>query len=325
MKLADGIYFYEGDYLSKTRFMYRGMGSSNFMVIRGREQVLVDSGYFFGPHKKRVLAEMSADGLRLEDTTCVLFSHSHPDHILNAKIMSKKKDIAFLLHEASEPIVRRESFQYQAHYNFPSYIMREILGPPRWLSGMLLRRNYGFDYLKIQKFFKDRERIRYGIDIEVVELSSHFPGHVGFYFPEQKIFYSGDLFDRRISAGGMINNALSDYERVFVDVDRIRKLKIDVLVPGHGRIIPGKDAIRTLLDDVQIGTEKYLSDIIFNLKRNGNGGLTLTRLTDLIYGKSYAYNHAYRKIITYNCLSYLKKHGRVNFSIKNRKAHWTIL
>lgn len=322
MKLASNIYFYEGDYLKKSKFLYRGIGSSNFLVVTGREQVMIDSGIAAGPHKARLIGQMKNDGVEIKNTSHVIMSHTHPDHVLFAKKLSKRQALDFWLHEDSEPMTRRGSFQFEAHFNYPGFILREIFEWPVWVARIAMWRYLGFDYLKINRMIRDGEKLNFGVEMVAVSIPAHFPGHIGIYFPKQKIMYSADLFDFRVAHGGIINNAMSSYEQLFADIKRLRSLQIETLVPGHGSVINGKSNVKRVLDRIEESTRNYLKDIINVLRQGNRERLTLTDITNRIFTDSIAYNEAARKIIVYNSLMHLKKMNEVSYSIADGRAIW---
>jgi len=324
MKLTDKIYFYEGDYISKTRFLYKGLGSSNFIVVKGTEQVMIDSGMTSGPHMGRIKKELVKDGIDLYNTSRVLLSHTHPDHFLHAKMISKTSLISFLVHADSEPMARRSSFQFEAHYNYPSYILKEIFNWPVWVAKLAVNSYFGFDYLKIQHKLNSNDKINLGVPVEIIYLPSHFPGHIGIYFSENKIFYAADLFDFRVSEGGIINNAFSSYEQVFKDIEKVRKLDIETLIPGHGRIIKGRSLVKATLDRIERGTRDYVRIILELLKNSEGEGMTLKKITQAVFCNSNSYNMSARKIIIYNTLMYLKSSGVIDLTRVSGKIFWRL-
>ena len=321
MKLTDHIYFYEGDYTSRTPFIYRGMGSSNFLVIKSNIQAMVDSGISKGPHRKRIKAELEKDGIKLRNTATILLSHAHPDHVIHAKNISRKSPVNFIIHQDSEPMAHRSSFLFEAHYNFPEFILREIFKVPVWVARLILSKYFDFEYLRISRWISDYEPVDLGLEAQTIPMPCHFPGHMGVYFPDEKVFYSADLFDFRVAEGGIINNAMSSYSQVFRDIEKVRKLDIDLMIPGHGRFIRGRSMIKVMLDRAEEGTAAYPVKIAKALSGTKKGR-TLSALTSSIFHNSNAYNLTARMIILYNTLMYMHSSGEAEFSIKNGTAFW---
>jgi glyoxylase-like metal-dependent hydrolase (beta-lactamase superfamily II) len=322
MKIAENIYFYEGDYIKKSKFPYSGIGSSNFMLITGDDVVLIDSGMTRGPHRKRQARQMKQDGTEASNASHVLFSHVHPDHVMHAKNLCKKKNLNFMFHKDNEQFSRRDEYLFLSHYNYPDYILEEIHGLPMWFVKAAMKRFFGFDYIKMSGTFEDGQVLKFNCNIEIVHLPSHFPGHVGFYFPKEKILYSADLFDFRVAEGGIINSALSSYELVFSDIAKIREYKIKTLIPGHGTIIQGEKNISEALNRVEQGTKSYAIKILKVLKENHSKGISLSDMLPRIFERSIAYNESARKIILYNTLMHLRNRGEVGYVIHNKRASW---
>jgi len=321
MKLTDKIYFYEGDYTSPTQIIYRGIGSSNFMVVKGEKQVMIDSGTNSGPHKKRIITQTSADGIRLGETSEILLSHTHPDHILMAKKICRRRPVSIMLHEESELMARRSIYQFEAHYNFPDFILREVFDKPIWIARAVVKAFFDFEYLNIQHLLHDFEKVDIGREATIIPLRAHFPGHIGVLFNSEKILYSADLFDFRVSEGGIINNALSSYTGIFTDLERVYRLDLDTIVPGHGRVIKGASMVKVMLDRVYTGTENYIKGILTAIKKSGRGK-SLREITASLFDNSNAYNIFSRRVIVYNTLMHMKTEGMADFTIRDGIAFW---
>ncbi|NLV66781.1 MAG: MBL fold metallo-hydrolase [Spirochaetes bacterium] len=321
MKLSELIYFYEGDYISHTWYLYRGIGSSNFMVIKGDSQVMIDSGITSGPHSRRIKAQLKQDGIKPGNTSTILLSHTHPDHVMHAKNMSRKNPLSFITHIDGEQMSHRSSFQFEAHYNYPEFVLREIFNTPVWMARLIVRTFFDFDYIRPDRKVKDFELLNLGTDARIIPLPSHFPGHIGVYFPAEKILYSADLFDFRVAEGGIINNAQSSYSSAFSDIKRLSGLDVEVMVPGHGRIIRGRSMVRVTLDRIMQGTHDY-QVLIKRAVSGPAAGRTLSEITSSIFHDSNAYNLTARKIIIYNTLTHMKSEDRADYTLKNGRAFW---
>jgi glyoxylase-like metal-dependent hydrolase (beta-lactamase superfamily II) len=331
VKLGQKVFFYEGDYVDKSRKRYvdyyKGMASSNFMLIAGPEQLLIDSGCPVGPHWKRIENELLADGNDLNRTTHVIFSHGHPDHVIMAKELCKKRPIRFSIHKDNERILRNRHFFFETIFNFPEDVRNEILVFPAWIvKAYLGLLGMDFGYLKAQRFFSDGEVVNEDPKIVVVEMPAHSPGHAGFYFPDEKIFYSADLFDLRCIDGADVIVGSSSYARALGDLERVKSLDIDILVPGHGMLIVGKDRIKETLDKITEATRRYLNDVLACLPTDKAAAICITDLQPKAFPGAISYNAFSRRILTYNLLEYLQNEGRVGCVYRRnahrRRAYW---
>lgn len=67
----------------------------------------------------------------------------------------------------------------------------------------------------------------------VMHTPGHSPGGVVFYFPEEKVLFSGDTLFR--GTYGRVDLPTSDGEKMKASLEKIKKLPDDVIVyPGHG-------------------------------------------------------------------------------------------
>lgn len=321
MQLTDLIYFYEGDYTSDTRYLYRGIGSSNFLVIKGKDQVMIDSGISRGPHAGRIKSQLKQDGIKPGETSRILLSHTHPDHVIHAKNMSRKKTMSFIIHRNGQFMAHRSSFQFEAHYNYPEFVLREIFNTPVWMARLIIRKLFDYDYLRTDEQVGDFDLVDLGIPARIIPLPAHFPGHIGVYFPGEKILYSADLFDFRVAEGAIINNALSSYLQVFRDIETVRGLDVEIMIPGHGRLIRGRSIVRVMLDRVEEGTLDYTANIA-RILAAASKGRTVSEITSSMFHGSNAYSTTARRIIVYNTLQYMKTAGTADTFFKNGKALW---
>jgi glyoxylase-like metal-dependent hydrolase (beta-lactamase superfamily II) len=328
MKITDIVFFFEGDYLNKKKKRYseyyKGIGSSNFLILKGaKEQVLIDSGMHIGPHIPRLNRQLTRDGISLTETKKVVFSHAHPDHILYAKQMAKHKTLDFYIHKHSEEKTINSDYFFEYFFNFPIAIQREVYKMPKKILRLYLNFiGYDFRYLKIKNFFDEKFPFKFDIDIQPVHLPGHSTGHLGFYFPQDKIFYSADLFDTRTNPGASIGSSDSDLISAINDIERVMALDIETLLPGHGQLLVGKKKIQTFLKELLKNTKQYPIQIMQLLPGNEEKAITLSELTKIIYPDSIASNGFIRHIITYNCLKYLHRENLVSNYYKRKTFHW---
>ncbi len=327
MKITENIHFFEGDYIDKTKTKYsdyyKGIGSSNFIILKGKEQVLIDSGIHVGPHIPRLNRQLVKEGIHLINTSKVVFSHAHPDHVLYAKKLSRQKNIEFYIHKHTEPQTISSDYFFESFFNFPISIQREVYKMPKYFLKLYLKCiGYNFRYLKIKAFFEDEFPFDFEIPIEPVHMPGHTTGHIGFYFPTEKIFYSADLFDTRSNPGASIGSSDSDYLAALNDIERVSRLDIEIMLPGHGRPIFGKKEIKAFLNQLMINTKRYPKIILKKLPSGKDDAVTLSKLTREIYPDSIACNGFIRHIITYNCLKHLQREKKVGSYYKNRVFHW---
>ncbi|VUT26834.1 MAG: hydroxyacylglutathione hydrolase [Candidatus Methanolliviera sp. GoM_asphalt] len=89
-------------------------------------------------------------------------------------------------------------------------------------------------------YFGDELKID-GIDLNITLTPGHSPESISIYLPEEKALICGDLiFDRGI---GRVDLPGGDFKELKRSIEKVSKLEIEYLLPGHGEVIWGKENI----------------------------------------------------------------------------------
>ena len=141
----------------------------------------------------------------------LLNTHCHIDHVLGNYHVKEKYKAPFLMHEIDLPVLRAVK-AYAPNYGFPSYT--ECLP---------------------DSFLNAGDEVEFGgMKCKVLFLPGHAPGHIGFYFEEDKKIFAGDvLFQSSIGRtdlpGGDLDTLIdSIHKKLFTLPDDV------VVYPGHG-------------------------------------------------------------------------------------------
>ncbi len=164
MKLKNDIYVYEwtNNFDNNCNSYYIG-GGVNALIDPGLSRYLPD-----------LLNRMSADGVRKEDISYVINTHSHPDH-LQASEMFDTETVRIALHGKE--------------LDFLKGIGGELYGL------------FGITVPQMQINFPLKEgRITLGDqEFDIVLAPGHSPGSIGLYWPLQKALFCGDvIFDQNV-------------------------------------------------------------------------------------------------------------------------------
>lgn len=329
MKIYEGIYFYEGDYYfqnAKLMNLYKGIGSSNYLVIKKQEQIMIDVGFPKGPYVDRQKKEFILDGVSVQDTNLVVFSHAHPDHISAARQLKNYKNIKFAIHRESERFFFNDDYFFESYFKYPQNLRDELMILPEFISKKLFKLlGFGISSLRIDHYFDKFTKDNSQTGIELIELGGHFPGHTGFYFSDTKMLYSADLiYPSRGKYTTMlgINNALASLQKSLNDIDTSLKYDIDVLIPGHGKIILGKDNVKNYLLSGYKNTLSLTHDILSYLRINQYS--TISQISKAFFYKQYICNYILSTAVVYSILKYLLEMEYIDFRIKKSKAYWYI-
>ena len=136
----------------------------------------------------------------------LLATHAHLDHLWGAKWTTEKWNTPVLMHEADIPLAQAMQQQY------------DLFGIP----------------LKAQPFPIEPLKSKISnLKSQILLTPGHTPGSISFYFPEEKVLFSGDTlfqmgYGRTDLPGGNYGQLIDSLEKLFA-------LPKDIKVyPGHG-------------------------------------------------------------------------------------------
>ncbi len=198
------------------QYMVGSIGTNCYFMINAdtNETIVIDPG----ASGKELSRELKGDGCVLK---AVLLTHGHYDHA---------GGVADLLGEYEEEI------PVYAHENEKETLKDPMLN----LSG----NGYRPESYQADHFLKDGEVLKLaGFSITVLHTPGHTEGGCCFYFPEEKVLFSGDsLFCESIGRTDFPRGSMSEL---------VRSVKEKLLVlPEDVNVYPGHDAATT------IGNEK---------------------------------------------------------------------
>jgi hydroxyacylglutathione hydrolase len=205
VKVCKDVYFYP--------WMSYQENNSNTIYIGGSVPVLIDPGH---SHLFAWAAEsMARDGQDVGKSHLILFTHGHPDHIEASDRFDDsvlrgigEVEFAFLQQEGRELFLAAGG------------------QPPQKPFKLLLKEGA----LKIGH-----------VTLQVILTPGHSPGSLCFYYAKEKVLISGDtLFQLGVGRTDLPGGNL---EELVGSIERLSRLEIDYLLPGHGDMIKGRKAV----------------------------------------------------------------------------------
>ncbi|HZK22779.1 MAG TPA: MBL fold metallo-hydrolase [Atopostipes sp.] len=210
----------------------------NVYVVKGGDRTVVfDTGFNAEESKMDLLNGLEALDLKIEDVEVVL-THLHSDHVglvnlfadVGCKVYAGKVDGQLI-----NQMVTNEYWD-NLEAMIPLYGMEEDEIMTDENPGYKHRLTKTIDYieLKIGDFFEVGDYC-----FEILDLSGHTPGHLGFYDKEAKIILSADTILDPITPnitfwGFEYPDILNTYVGTLY---RLQKLKIDQALATHRKII----------------------------------------------------------------------------------------
>ena len=184
-----------------------GENNCNAYFIDEEKKILIDPGHkhLLG-HVERGLqaADLSWNGIDV-----VLITHSHPDHMESVTQLSDKTIWG----------MNQEEFEF----------MGKMVGQ--------------YFQMPVPDFFLGTGDLILGkTRLEVLVTPGHSPGSICLYWPERKALFTGDLVFQqgigRTDLPGGNGSQLKD------SIRKIAALDVEYLLPGHGGLVVGTEAVR---------------------------------------------------------------------------------
>jgi len=221
MQLNEGLYAY----LWQNAYE----NNCNTYVIKKDLTVLIDPGH--SRHLESVFIQMQGDGIDPEEIDLLLITHSHPDHLEGAEAFLRKKARIALSKEEERYLKESGRLLFEA--------MNQPL--PN------LRTDF---YLREGNLHLGKERL------EIFETPGHSPGSLCIYWPEQKALFTGDV----IFYGGIGRTDFMEGnpQELMRSIERMSRLETEVLLPGHGQIVRGKDTVLRNFEFIRQNFYPYL-------------------------------------------------------------------
>ncbi len=221
MELQEGLY----GYLWQNAYE----NNCNTYVIRKDLTVLIDPGH--SRHLGGILSQMEADGIPPEEIDLLLITHSHPDHFEGVEAFLDKPVKIAMAKDEEQYLLGSGRFLFEA--------MRQAV--PKFRVDF---------YLKEGELHLGRETF------EILQTPGHSPGSLSVYWPDRKVLFTGDtLFYGGI---GRTDFMEGNPKSLIESIERMSRLETDLLLPGHGEIVSGREKVLQNFEFIRINFYPYL-------------------------------------------------------------------
>jgi len=191
----------------------------NSYLIEGAYRILIDPGHqhLFGELRN----SLGSMDIGIEDINLIIATHIHPDHIEAVQAFSSLPTMV-TIHE--------EEYRY-----FNDAISRYP--------------QFEFDFFLTEGLLKAG-----GEELEIIHTPGHSPGSICIYWPSHKALFAGDvIFEQGVGRTDLPGGSI---EQLKNSIKRLSALDIELLLPGHGNIIKGKEQVArnfALVEQVYFG------------------------------------------------------------------------
>ncbi|UUO05720.1 MBL fold metallo-hydrolase [Blastopirellula sp. J2-11] len=192
----------------------------NFYVLRDQEELyLIDAGFIGGLRRmKRALVRRCWDRFPIRG---IIVTHGHLDHIFNVKTIARR-------YGAWIAAPRLDADQYAGRSNYPGRAR-----VAQWLE-TVGRPLLGFQRFTPDRLLDDGDMLDVWQGLQAVHLPGHTAGHMGFYSPERRLLFSGDLFVSYRKAARLPPDIFNSHpEQIPASVAAALHLELDGVLPNH--------------------------------------------------------------------------------------------
>ncbi len=304
---------------SKSQTSYtRGIGAPNTIFMKGDSDTLViDPGVWTYQYKK--LKKLSRKKIiDIPSVKKVGLTHHHWDHSNLSAFFQKKNNAEVYAHELAKASLEDKKKVFEYFFYGYEILQKEMMNYPLTGAKLVLYFMWGkFENVLVNHTLTEGKKLDFDIPIEIIELPSHTPCCIGFYFPKDKILATGDLMDLETGVGMDMNNPLSDYDNALKSAKKLLTYDIDILIPGHGQIVEGKNNIHKLISDRIKNSEEIRKNIVDLLETKE---YSLRKLIENLFGTRSTINYLLNKHLIYCYLINIYKKEGIELREKRRKT-----
>jgi hydroxyacylglutathione hydrolase len=201
----------------------------------------------------------------------LITSHAHEDHLVFNYLFPESK---FCAHPFDAPLFNHLDSLIDSYGDMSS---QEL---DRWRK--FLRQECHYQERKVDLLLEDGAVLELGdARVEVIHTPGHTRGHLAFYFPEEKILFTGDLDLTR--AGPYYADRASSVEDIIRSLERLKTYPAEVYLTAHGKgILPGDSALIDQYLAIVLSRQERVIDLLKSSPK------TLEQVVEegIIYGKN---------------------------------------
>lgn len=213
-----------------------GMSVGRIYIITGKDGLTVIDASLSTKTAEKLDTKLKTLGFSLADIKNILITHAHPDHIGGLAELQRQTNARTAVHRRDASVVRGEMPPPR-----PAPAQVEGLG---WKLMAALTLNPTITPARVDLELKGGDKLDDILPgLEVIELHGHSPGQVGYWWPEKRLLFGGDVL-MHPSWGLMLPMAgvSPDMAEARRSIRKIADMDIDILCFGHGQPFIGNAA-----------------------------------------------------------------------------------
>jgi glyoxylase-like metal-dependent hydrolase (beta-lactamase superfamily II) len=236
MEITPGVY----DVAPPPNKGYFKAGFSKAVIVdAGDGLIVLDTLY--DADARDILAELKRIGKTPADIKHIVLTHAHRGHLGGLAALKQLSGAPVYAHPWEADIISGDRGRQE-----PSiFVTNPIKSYPIIFFGRLTAPINKHKPLPVDYLIEEGDKIG---PLEAVHTPGHTPGHLAFYWPERRVFITGDAFVTwPVHCPGW-PNAMLNHKQSWETLDKMAQFDTEVIAPGHGDSIRenGAAALRTL-------------------------------------------------------------------------------
>jgi glyoxylase-like metal-dependent hydrolase (beta-lactamase superfamily II) len=201
----------------------------NTYLIRGEITILIDPGH--SRHVPNLFHQMEGDGISPEEISLIILTHSHPDHFEGLE--------AFL----NKPVKIAMNQEEERYLLESGKLLFEMMGQP-------------MPEFRVDFYLREGELHLSKELFQIYQTPGHSPGSLSIYWPEKKVLFTGDL----VFYGGIGRTDFQGGNSKLIkeSIERMSHLDTELLLPGHGETVTGKEMVLQNFEYIRQNFYAYL-------------------------------------------------------------------
>jgi hydroxyacylglutathione hydrolase len=220
MKLLKNLYYYPE----------KGMMDSNTYVIRDKLSLLIDPG--LPDFLPQLLQDLQRDGIDPKTIDIIMNTHLHGDHYWGDEPFKKVSGAEIVLHKVQKQMGNAAVNQTPKFFGATAVPFNED-------------RVLDEDHLSLGE-----------TELEIIPSPGHSLESICFYLRQEKVLICGDVIFNQNT--GRVDLPGGSAEQLKKSIERLAKLDVEYLLPGHMDIVNGADNVRRNFEFVKQYVFGYL-------------------------------------------------------------------
>jgi glyoxylase-like metal-dependent hydrolase (beta-lactamase superfamily II) len=213
----------------------------NSYVIRdANRSMIIDTGLNRQECLEAMMAGLHKVGIDLEKSD-IFITHLHADHFGLVTKLAKDSSHVYFSRPEKELMESWEGFEamiaYAGKNGFPENELQSALDKHPGAK-------YGSDWIPEMTVLDDGDAVHVGdYQFKCVATPGHTMGHICLYEPSKKILVAGDHILIDITPNIQCwSDTLNPLKHYLASLDKVAGLQVDLILPGHRRLIRNHDA-----------------------------------------------------------------------------------